>query len=1385
MPNSVNNVKTEYTFETKKAQGAISSLISKLKEFQTLLNRDSGDKFGKSMQNSVKQSSSAIDSQVQKIANLKQSISEVKNQWKEASAIATEINKKLASLTRLAELGDAGKGGAYSSLLGVKAKEIESLYQQLDKLSMALSSATGSDLSRGQADVDAWVIKTTQDVKHEEEALRGMQREERKSASSAKSSTSAHKSFSQTLSKMSNVIKKIKSGLSSFVGNIKNIASSIKGAIPGANKFGGVLGKLASQFKRLFVLRILRNAISAMIKGFQEGIQNIAQYSAALNNLDANHANQTMSELASTALYLKNTLGSAAIPALNAILPVIRAIATGFATAVNYVNQFISALGGKSSWTRAKQVTVDYASSLSDVGSSAGSAKDAVDDLKRTILGFDEINKLNDANSSSGGSGGGSGGGGSDSVNVEDMFEEVPIDNKVTQWLSDLKPYIDDIKDAWGDVKTAVKGLVESEGFKYLVGTVFKEALLTIKDALLVISSIINSITSTLNDPTIKTKIDAVASAWDGVRASVKTLVESSAWNAVVNTLTFAGLTVLETVLNGISGLIDGIRIGLTWLEENGKISDLKDAIGGAGVAFTNLFNGEGFQDLTGTTLYLFVTGITGALNGIKTVIDTVVTPVLNELSRNGTFSQIRDDWDKIWKSVDNIAKSELFQSLVKFTLKSALEGVAGVLKTIAGFFETIDGIVNGDVNKIGQGWRDFVSGITGALQPVFEGIDLLFGTNLGAQNKILTKALSEGISYKEAEILLKDPSDRIVENDDGDMWAVEQQNGSYSTISIRNTIYKKLKEFQEEWASLPSSERSLAFDAFIDANAEQMAVIFKTEPWNELSQAEKQLAFDAYIATLPADLADEFARTHGTAPSWANLRDEEKALAWIAYISTSGKLIADKFTTNEWNKLSDDQKILAFKGWIESTGTTVANAFKTDQWKGLSDADKKLLFNAGIGNSGTELAKEYKDKKWATTSADDRSLYFNAGINTTGASVAKDFINVKWKGVSAKDKVLAFTASTSTSADTVAKNYKTNTWNKYTGSNKTLGFGASVTSTADAIAKAYKNNTWGKYTGSNKTLSFLGTIGTAASTMASNMSSSWNKLTSGKTLTFGGTFNGGSSSDSSSKTTLYGQWNRLKAFYNSNIPLYGWFSGGSSGDSTSKSTMHGQWNRLKSFFDDDILLYGWFKGGSGGDSSQASTMHGQWNRLKSFFSSDLSLFGWFKGGSQGDSKNTSSLWGQWNRLKDWFSTDLSLSAKITSVDDSLLGKISVHVSGSGGSYTKFTGGIIGKATGGLISAATGTFIDSAQLFMARENGIPEYVGRFGSQSAVANNYQITEGIAMGVERAVASQNELLREQNSLLAQIASNGGSTSVSSILGAIGRTNKRTGTPVVTMG
>lgn len=77
-----------------------------------------------------------------------------------------------------------------------------------------------------------------------------------------------------------------------------------------------------------------------------------------------------------------------------------------------------------------------------------------------------------------------------------------------------------------------------------------------------------------------------------------------------------------------------------------------------------------------------------------------------------------------------------------------------------------------------------------------------------------------------------------------------------------------------------------------------------------------------------------------------------------------------------------------------------------------------------------------------------------------------------------------------------------------------------------------------------------------------------------------------------------------------------------------------------------------------------------------------------------------------------------------------------------GGSKPRKNGGSRGGSTGPaseITGHASGGFPRAGQMFVAREDGIPEMVGSWGGRAAVANNMQITQGISQAVQSGMRS----------------------------------------------
>lgn len=240
--------------------------------------------------------------------------------------------------------------------------------------------------------------------------------------------------------KTSEAVEESGNAAKSSVANFKAFSAGLNTFVIGAAKratapirnLGSQFVNLAKSIGRIALYRAVRSAIKNISSAAREGIQNLVRYSAAMNSTDAANANRTMSEYASTLQQVKNSIGAAVMPVLTALLPLINTIASAFITAANAINMFFQALQGKGTFTKAKKNSVDYAKSLN---TASGAAKE----LQKTLLGFDEINRLNDKNSG--------GGGGASGVDYSNMFEEAQVSDKVKKIAEWTKKTIDKIKE--------------------------------------------------------------------------------------------------------------------------------------------------------------------------------------------------------------------------------------------------------------------------------------------------------------------------------------------------------------------------------------------------------------------------------------------------------------------------------------------------------------------------------------------------------------------------------------------------------------------------------------------------------------------------------------------------------------------------------------------------------------------------------------------------------------------------------------------------------------------------------------------------------------------------------------------------------------------------
>ena len=170
------------------------------------------------------------------------------------------------------------------------------------------------------------------------------------------------------------------------------------------------LKSLFSAMKRIAMYRLFRSAIKAITSGISEGIKEVYLYSATIDG----QFKKSMDTLATSAEYLKASLGAMVSPLINMIAPWIDKFVDKLVDGLNLINEVMARLNGQDTFTRAIKTAKEWTGA-------ADAATDANNKLKQSFLGIDEINTLKEANSGSG-----------SSSDIGYDFEEVAVDKLKT-----------------------------------------------------------------------------------------------------------------------------------------------------------------------------------------------------------------------------------------------------------------------------------------------------------------------------------------------------------------------------------------------------------------------------------------------------------------------------------------------------------------------------------------------------------------------------------------------------------------------------------------------------------------------------------------------------------------------------------------------------------------------------------------------------------------------------------------------------------------------------------------------------------------------------------------------------------------------------------------
>lgn len=235
-------------------------------------------------------------------------------------------------------------------------------------------------------------------------------------------------------------LKGIKSISGKMPSNLKNLSTKLTEKLTNLGKtIGG-----AVKFSLLY--NFVYSAINFVRDAFSEGFNNLYQYSKEFSG----RFSQSLDSLATSALYLKNSLATAFAPLINTLAPALDAIIEKVVTLLNLFAQFTAALSGQKTYTRAVKSATEFAESTN----SAAAA------LKSFTAGFDELNVFDKSGS----------GGGAAVPDYGSMFTEAPVNEQVSDIAQKIKDSIAEIEYLLGTSMFALGAILTFSGANIPLG---------------------------------------------------------------------------------------------------------------------------------------------------------------------------------------------------------------------------------------------------------------------------------------------------------------------------------------------------------------------------------------------------------------------------------------------------------------------------------------------------------------------------------------------------------------------------------------------------------------------------------------------------------------------------------------------------------------------------------------------------------------------------------------------------------------------------------------------------------------------------------------------------------------------------------------------------
>lgn len=479
----------------------------------------------------------------------------------------------------------------------------------------------------------------------------------------------------------------------SFSSHIKQAGSSLKNMVTHGKSASNMAKKFANEIFRvskMLKLMVTRMALRKVIAEVGNGFKSLAIHSDEFNN--------SVSGIMNASKRLGYSFSAMIGPLINALAPALIYIINIFTKLANIINQVIAALTGATTWNKAREFTDSWRDSIEDAGEEAEKTRKT---LKKTVLGFDELNQLQDNTDTTKK--------GKDSGGIEDMFDTIKIDKKwkdVADWLKQMwklgdfydlgKKIGEKLRDMlesipWEQIRktsnklgrslaTLINGFVEVERLGYDIGKTIAQSVNTVFEFLngfvhslhwdsigKFIAETFNGFFETIDWPLIK---DTVVTGMAGIAEAIQNFIETFHWDNISDFI----INAVDTVTSGIKAFFEGID----WLDLGRKMGEqIRKAV--TGIDWKEV--GEALGDIIQAAID-WVAGMLDTMPSVEELIQ-VATDLLN-----GLFDKV--DSEKLGEEVATILNG-IYKFLVGFWDENGDKILEEVKKFFEGFWSKID----------------------------------------------------------------------------------------------------------------------------------------------------------------------------------------------------------------------------------------------------------------------------------------------------------------------------------------------------------------------------------------------------------------------------------------------------------------------------------------------------------------------------------------------------------------------------------------------------------------------------------------------------------------------------------------------------------------------